>query len=1229
MARVLISVDKLESVDNVCINVLDIIDLFISMEWQVDVVTLRHGGALADALEKRTTSPLFRLGQDAHFPLDARYDLTLIFQSYLHASLINALHAGEFASQILFRHRANSVDINLPLDAATENKLAWKILSLAQSMDAQLVNKGLDSDKLQTQVDLVPDAFLQLQTHSGVLTKVLFMADSFSAEMSSLQQQLATRNIALAWLDTSTQHLAFTPDLLSQFDVVIGDEHIVTKTLSSGIPVFLATQGRVEGYLLDHNLAAMEAVHFSALGAKNRPDAEEWAEMLIDGFTEAQNWTRAQHDDFTQRWSLRATYNTLLDSLPEPVNLSIDEREFQALNLHRRVMDSGTEEDYSTKKWLEDRRPSTTRVSILNSFVGQMPHTGNIALTIVDYHGDVAAVLRTFDSLICQQLNPASVTVISSANAPDAFTASWLTFTANWVDTLNQHLADTAAHAMLIATAGVIFEPQALLLFAEYQMRNEQALMWYCDEMSVSAEGQHSLVLKPDTNIDLLRSIPYIGTTLMFNVEAARLLNGFNPAFNLLPILDLGWRFIESNGSQALGHIPEVLFTAAEPLRPWLAQTATIADFRAVTQHHLQRFNIEAQLEAGATEAIQRVRYAIADAPRVTVVIPTRDHLPLLRRCIESLMEKTRYSNYELLIVDNQSKEADACEFLAQLEALNLPQLKVLRWAQPFNFAAINNFAAAQASGDVLLFLNNDIEIIDESWLDALVEHVQRPEIGIVSGRLEFADGRIQHGGLVVGVQDGVGRAFEGHNATDPGYLYYLQTAHNVTAVSGACLMIGKALFTEVGGFSETDFPVYMGDVDLALKVKQLGYLTVWTPYCRLKHMGGATRLMTEKFGTPAHPDQAVFDNLRKKWGGSLAEDISYHPSMDRYGKLFSLSENMGRFQPPLPGRPLPVMLAGHVNWYGCGNHRVIQPFKAMEENLALDGSLMLGIPRTMEVARLQPDTILLELATGTGFPALIEQYKQVSNAKIIVEYDDYLPNVPLKNGNKHHFPQHIIKRLRRVVEAADWVVLSTFPLAEAYAGFHHDIRVAQNRLAVSQWGHLQSERRVGKKPRVGWAGGGSHAGDLDILRPIIKALEDKVDWVFMGMKPEGVKCEFHASVPFDYYPEKLAALNLDLALVPLELNHFNECKSNLRLLEIGACGVPIIATDIVSYRCDLPVTLVANRFKDWMAAIMNHLGEWESLARQGDALRAAIHQDWFLRDHGLDEWRNAWLPKG
>jgi hypothetical protein len=164
----------------------------------------------------------------------------------------------------------------------------------------------------------------------------------------------------------------------------------------------------------------------------------------------------------------------------------------------------------------------------------------------------------------------------------------------------------------------------------------------------------------------------------------------------------------------------------------------------------------------------------------------------------------------------------------------------------------------------------------------------------------------------------------------------------------------------------------------------------------------------------------------------------------------------------------------------------------------------------------------------------------------------------------------------------------------------------------------------------VGWAGGVGHRGDLELIVDVVRDLADEVEWVFFGLCPQKLRPyvhEVHDGVPIEQYPAALAALNLDLALAPLEDNTFNACKSNLRLLEYGACGFPVVCSDIVCYRGDLPVTRVRNRYRDWVDAIRMHLADMDATAKAGDALREAVHRDWMLAGDNLVGWRNAWLP--
>ncbi|MFD1802642.1 glycosyltransferase [Mixta tenebrionis] len=921
----------------------------------------------------------------------------------------------------------------------------------------------------------------------------------------------------------------------------------------------------------------------------------------------------------------------LLAALAEPPRqiAPLSEDALRQLALHSKICIGNLEDDYNIEKWLQQRSPSVTRENILKSFLAAADN-GRIGVLILDGDNDRVALERSLDSLAQQRL-PAQVICVADPDGRwrHAALAPQINLLPHDNRTSLNLLAQSGAlEWLLVMPAGWRLLPHALLTFAEYHLRAPQTRAFYCDEIYYQSREQQQIVLRPGCNLDLLRSFPYAGAVLSLDMRAAQAAGGSESDWAPLAHYDLAWKFIESEGMQALAAIPEVLVEAPLAFNHWKRQPALLAAAQHNLTRHYQRFGLAATVVSDEAQGICRTRYPLDESAAVTVIIPSKDNAALLKNAIESLAEHTRWRQLEIIVVDNGSTEEEAVSYLAQLRTLEPGTLRVIDYPAAFNYAAMINLAATQARGSYLLLLDNDCEVQDPAWLATLMSIAQRPEVGAVGPKLCFRDGRVQHGGYLTGIQRGVVNPFEFSAADEAGYLHYLSVTHNVSAVSGSCLLTRTALFHEAGGLDEEAFALFYADVDYCLKLQANGYVVSWTPECSVLHMGGATLLLTQEKAAAALAQEEAQQRLLAKWRHALTQDRRYHPLMAKYGEPFTVSEQMARIFPSLPGRPLPRFMAAHSGWYGCGNHRVIQPWKALEENVFTEGGLYCGAPKALEVAEMQPDAILLQLPSGVGFPDLMRQYRQQCAARIIVEYDDFLPNLPVKSALKHKFPQHIVKALRRVMEQADRVVVSTWPLAEAYADFHHDIRVAQNRLAIDQWGALMSQRRTGKKIRVGWAGGGSHTGDLEIIRPLIQALQDEVEWVFMGMKPEGVRCEFHTGVPFDLYPEKLASLNLDLALVPLEINHFNVCKSNLRLLEIGACGVPIIATRIEPYQCGLPVTLVDNRFKAWMSAIRMHLADMEMTAKMGDALRAAVHQHWMLRAEGLEEWRHAWLAE-
>lgn len=1217
MRSILISVDKFDAWSMHTIEAIDIVNILLEDGWRVDVISSVAGKSMASELSRLAATERFTVITDSQGELSEFYDAIWIYRGYFSEKLLDAIAGERLDGPMIFRHFSDYHDLYIPYGVQTENTFAAITLGLSARTNAILLQTGITSSQLQTLPWTTPESFsaYSLNSRADNLGRVLYVAEEMTPEIYEVQQHAFEAGIQFEWFDLTAPAHNMPAEWLCGYDVVIGNQDIVPKALALGIPIFLVNGGYVEGYLNEDNLSAHEQDHFCGVTLRNCPDAQEWIALLQSGYAAASAWSQAQRHSVAQKWSLNRALARLLDMPLAAKKRKLDEKQRYALSFHSQAILAQQAPLYSMSRWLEDRQLTAARRSALLELSNAHPTIGRIGVVILDAAEDAAQLEKTRLSVTSQSLPAVTITTLPVGEAGIIRFNTWI----NEVD----------VQSIMVIPSGYVLRDDALLLIAEQQLRSESACLFYGDEM-VRIEGEEpDMILRPQVNIDLLRSFPYVGQVLCFSREMTIKTGGLDARYPHAPFIDLLWRFVEIDGISALKHIPEVLVESPSLPSVWSKSAAVQNDCEQILLAHLQRLGITATLESGLSSSIKRIRYHWGVTPLVSIIIPTRDRFALLKRCIESLMEKTAYTRYELLIIDNCSADDDACRFLNDLAALGLEQVRILRYDAPFNFAEINNAAAQQARGDVLLFLNNDCEIIDKNWLDAMLEHALRPEVALVGARLEYQDGRIQHGGYLTGVQNGVEVAFEGMPGDSDVFQHYLQTPRNLTAVSASCMMVRKDVFYTLNGFNQETYPLYFADVDLGLRAQQQGYLNVWTPFARVSHMGGATRLMGQKINVQERPESKDYDALRRDWRLRLQDDPSYNPRMQKAGKPFTLSDTTARFTTSLPGKPLPVVLAHHVNWSGCGQYRILQPFKAMESHRYHEGGLINNVPGLMEAAQLEPDVILLQLITGSRFPEIIGQLREMTPAKIALEYDDYLLNVPLKNGNRQEFPQHMIKSFRKVMERADWIVVSTSPLADAYSRFHDDIRVAQNRLAPDQWGHLFSQRGVSKKPRVGWAGGSTHAGDLQILLPLIKALEGKIEWVFMGMKPQNVHCEFHPGVPFDMYPEKLASLNLDLALVPLEINQFNECKSNLRLLEIGTCGVPIIATDIEPFRCDLPVTLVENRYKDWMKAIQTHLADAAWRRAQGDALREAIHRDWYLRGEGLKDWRYAWLNAG
>ena len=808
------------------------------------------------------------------------------------------------------------------------------------------------------------------------------------------------------------------------------------------------------------------------------------------------------------------------------------------------------------------------------------------------------------------------------------------------ITAFNSVVTDLPGDWIGLVPPGTEFTPDFLVRCADYVQDKDHLAAMYCDHDRLLLPGCYDEPqFKPDFNLEYLLSWDYVGMACLFRQQAIMNVGGF-AVFPGMEGYELLLRLVDQYGDSAVGHLAYPLLHLPQVEQSHL----TRASRRVAIENHLQRIGRQAEVVEGAQPDIYKLVYPVEGTPLVSIVIPNRDKLEFLQPCVETLVGKTHYQNFEIIIVDNQSTDPDVLAFYATAQHLYPERFRVLKYDAPFNFSAQCNMGASMARGDFVLLLNNDIEIVQPEWLERLLMHAQRPEVGMVGAKLVYPEtGMVQHAGIVLG--NGLQMlSVANHYGMEckmdaPGYMNRMQCDMYLSAVTGACMMIRRDVYHEVGGFNE-DLSVLFNDVEFCLRVGQKGYKLLWTPYSLLVHHHGKSvnaRLSDPiEQGRFAERSRREHDYMYDKWLPQLANDPAYNRNLTLHGVPLAIEPAVPfSWEPTFNERP--KILATAIGG-GSGEYRVVQPLTALATagmaqvccvRLVRNGNRPL---KPMEIERMRPDVIVTQNGINdVHLEALRFQKQYFPDALRILTLDDLLTDLPEKSSLYRQIKSNFRdarRRLREGLTQVDRLIVTTEPLAEFCSELIGDIHIVPNRLVKSKWWDQQSLRGAGSKPRVGWVGAQQHQGDLEILHEVIRATADEVDWVFMGMWPEGLdSCirEKHDGVSFAQYPAAVSHLNLDLAVAPLEINAFNESKSNLRLLEYGAMGWPVVASDIFPYQTNqAPVKLVPNTPEAWIEAIRERVHDLDAAYREGDALRAWVGQHYLLEDH-LDEWIGAY----
>ncbi len=467
---------------------------------------------------------------------------------------------------------------------------------------------------------------------------------------------------------------------------------------------------------------------------------------------------------------------------------------------------------------------------------------------------------------------------------------------------INGHIAACSNSALEIANGDWIalldhddeISSTALFWVVEAINKLPEVKLIYSDEDKIDQSGiRSSPYFKSDWNLDLFYSQNMYSHLGVYNTDLVKKAGGFRKGFEGSQDYDLVLRCIELIKSDQIYHIPRVLYhwrihkesTAnSAKSKPY----AMLAGERALNEHFLRS---QTQARAHLIGYGYRIKYTLPDTPpMVSIIIPTRNKLQLLRKCIDSIRALTTYPNFEIIVIDNDSDDPETLEYLEdQSKASN--GFRILKIKGPFNYSSLNNQAVKESHGDYITLINNDVQVINAEWLDEMIGLAIQPGVGAVGAKLYYPNDTIQHAGIILGLgfHHVAGCAHNRINKGNKGYFGRASLANSFSALTAACLVIRKNIFTEIGGLNETDLPVSYNDVDFCLRVGEAGYRNVFTPYAELYHAESSSR---DTNIANEDPDRrhAEMEYFKKCWSHLILKDPAYNPNLSLEFSDFSLA---------------------------------------------------------------------------------------------------------------------------------------------------------------------------------------------------------------------------------------------------------------------------------------------------------------------------------------------------
>ena len=454
----------------------------------------------------------------------------------------------------------------------------------------------------------------------------------------------------------------------------------------------------------------------------------------------------------------------------------------------------------------------------------------------------------------------------------------------------NGHISEASNSALELASGewtalldhDDLLQQHALFYVVKALNENPKASFIYSDEDKVDEAGNRTDPhFKSDWNLDLLYSQNYVSHLGVYQTEIIKRIGGFRKGFEGSQDYDLLLRYSREIDQTNIVHIPRVLYhwrmvEGSTALASSGKSYTTDAGIKAL-QEHFSALGKQVKVQQGKHANIYKVDWAVEGEPLVSLIIPTYNGHEITKQAIDSILDKSTYQNFEIILVDNNSDDPESLAYFDEIS--QHPKVTLLRYPHPFNYSAINNFAATKAKGSILGLINNDVEVITPEWLTEMVSHAQREDIGCVGAMLYYDNDTIQHAGVITGIGGVAGHSHKYFPRNHHGYFSRLNIVQNLSAVTAACLLVRKEVFEQVGGLNEKDLTIAFNDVDFCLKVQKAGYRNLWTPYAELYHYESISR------GAEDNPEKVArfnkeIDYMQTTWATDKKRDICYSPNL-------------------------------------------------------------------------------------------------------------------------------------------------------------------------------------------------------------------------------------------------------------------------------------------------------------------------------------------------------------